>query len=226
LSRYFFCLLLVSGIAVQAGGIRDHTRPAPLRDTSVSEAQAQILSLARAEVTTQQLQSWVRTAGQVDDTGERLITTSCLADASFVKVGQRVIAFPPEMKSSISQGRVTQVNASQACIRIEAVLAVGDHESGRFYVMEIVVLRGRFLAIPKEAIIEEEERSLVYVQIHTGRYLPRAIHAGLKGERYTQILHGLKVGEYVVTVGSFFIHAQHQLDKRQTNESSDTHHLH
>ncbi len=226
MSRHFFCLFLASGIAAQAGGIRDHTRPVLLRDTSVSEAQAQILSLAQAEVTTQQLQSWVRTAGQVDDTRKMLIATSCLADASFVKAGQRVIAFPPEMKSSISQGRVSQVSASQACIRIEAVLVAGNHESGRFYVMEIIVPRGRFLAIPKEAIIEEEGRSLVYVQTHTGRYLPRAIHAGLKGERYTQILHGLKAAEYVVTLGSFFIHAQHQLDERQANESGDTHHVH
>lgn len=220
-----FCLLLACGIT-GAGGIRDHTRPEQSRNTRVTEVQAHVLSLAQAEVTTQQLQSRVRTAGQVDDTGKVLITTSCLADVRFVKPGQRVMTFPPDAKSSISQGRVTRVSASKACLLIETTLAVGNHEPGRFYVMDIVVPRGRFLAIPKEAIIEEEKRSLVYVQTHTNHYQPRVIHPGLKGERYTQVLHGLKAGEHIVTLGSFFIHAQYRLDERQTNESGHAHHIH
>ncbi|NOX92108.1 MAG: hypothetical protein GXP18_06575 [Gammaproteobacteria bacterium] len=220
-----FSVLLACGIA-QAGGIRDHTRPAPSADTQVSEVQAQVLSLALAEVTTHQLQSWVRLAGQIDNTGKILLTSSCLADAALVKTGQRVIAFPPGMKSSISQGRVSRVSTRKACVRIEAVLAAADHEPGRFYVMEIIVPRGRFLAIPKEAIIEEEDRSLVYIHTHAGHYLPRVIHPGLKGERYTRVLHGLKTGEHVVTVGSFFIHAQHQLDERQTNKENHAQHIH
>lgn len=192
----------------------------------MSETQAQILSLAWVEVVRHQLQTWVRTAGQIDDSGKRVVAKSCLAEASFVKVGQRVISFSPEAKSSISQGRVSQVNANQKCFRIEVLLATGSHEPGRFYVLEIVVPRGHFLAIPKEAIIEEKGRALVYIQTHTGHYQPRVVHPGLKGERYTQVLHGLEAGDYVVTWGSFFIHAQYQLDEHQANEPSHAHHAH
>lgn len=210
----------------QAGGIRDHTRSTQPRDTVVSDFQAQILSLSLADVAVHQLQSWVRTAGQIDDSGKTLQATSCFADAALVAVGQRVLAFTAEEKSAVSQAWITRVDSAAACVRIEATLAAASGESGRLYVMEIVIPRGRFLAIPKEAIIEEEGRSLVYIQSLTRRYLPRTIHTGLQGERYTQVLHGLQAGERVVTLGSFFIHAQQRLDENQTHGSSDVHHVH
>ncbi len=226
MKRGIYVLLLALLGHLAEAGVRDHTRPAYVQETQVSESQAQVLSLTLADVTSHQIQSWVRTAGQIDDSGKTLVATHCFADAALIKVGQRVIAFRADSKSSISQGRVSQVNVNQKCSRIEVVLAAGSHEPGRFYVMEIVVPRGRFLAIPKEAIIEEKGRTLVYIKTHTGHYRPRVVYLGLKGERYTQILHGLKAGEYVVTLGSFFIHAQYQLNERQMNESSHAHHAH
>lgn len=219
-------LLVLVCFSSHAGGIRDHTRSTVPRDTQVSESQAEVISLAVAKVGAHQLQNWVRTAGQVDESGKKLVATTCLNNVDFVQVGQRVIAFPPNAKSSVSQARVTRLARKNGCVRIEAMLAKARPESGRFYVMEIVVPRGRFLAIPKEAIIEKEGRSLVYIHNAAGRYLPRVIHSGLKGERYTQVLHGLKAGDLVVTLGSFFIHAQHTLDASRSNESNHAHHVH
>ncbi len=221
-----YLLLTLFCMSVQAQGIRDHTRPTHPRDTFVNESQAQILSLALAEADTYQLQSWVRMAGQVDDSGHRLVATHCFSDADLVQVGQRVVAFLPDTKSSMSQARVSRIDSVQSCIRIEAVLATAQHETGRFYVMEVLAPRGHFLAVPKEAIIEEEGRSLVYVQSHESHYLPRPIHTGIKGELYTQVLSGLKQGERVVTLGSFFVHAEHSLGERSLNESSHAHHTH
>ena len=77
--------------------------------------------------------------------------------------------------------------------------------------MEIVVERGPFLAIPNEAIIEEGDRRLVYVQRTAGQYVPQEIRIGIQGELLTEIVDGLKDGDQVVTFGSFFIDAEHKL---------------
>ena len=79
------------------------------------------------------------------------------------------------------------------------------------YVMEIVVERGPFLAIPNEAIIEEGDRRVVYVQRAAGQYVPQEIQTGIQGELLTEIVGGLNDGDQVVTFGSFFIDAEHKL---------------
>ncbi len=219
-------VLMLPGALAEAG-VRDHTRPAPSRDTPVSEAQGQVLSLTLAAVGRQQIQQWVRTAGAVDSRGTGLQARHCLADAALLAPGQRIIAFAPQSKSSAAQAWLRALEPQQGCVMIQADLLGSGHRPGQLYVMEIIVPRGRFLAVPKEAIIEQEGRSLVYVQSQAGHYRARAIHTGLRGERYTQVLHGLAAGEQVVTLGSFFIHAQQQLAAPSSSAAgSHAHHAH
>jgi len=209
-----FCLflgLLCFGGQAQAGGVRDHTRPTHERDTQVSE-------------------TWLRVAGEVTKEGYGLHADSCLVDARYLKPGLRVIAFPANAKSSISQARISHLESRGDCVQIEAMLAGPDHRPGDIYVMEIIIPRGYFLAIPREAIIEDDAGSLVYVQHMGQHYMPRRIHTGIEGERYTEVLHGLNRGEKIVTLGSFFIHAQHRLQARSGTGSSTgmghAHHTH
>ena len=54
-------------------------------------------------------------------------------------------------------------------------------------------------------------KQLVYVQEANGSYAPREIAVGLRGELYSQVVGGVKPGEQVVTIGSFFIDAEHKL---------------
>ena len=65
--------------------------------------------------------------------------------------------------------------------------------------------------MPNEAIIEEGDSRVVYVQVGDGQYEPRTIKTGLQGELYTQVLDGVKDGEQVVTFGSFFIDSNYKL---------------
>jgi Cu(I)/Ag(I) efflux system membrane fusion protein len=78
-------------------------------------------------------------------------------------------------------------------------------------VLEIVAEGGDLLAVPNEAIIETGGTQVVYVQQAGGRYAPREIKTGLRGELFTQVIEGLTAGEQVVTIGSFFIDAEHKL---------------
>jgi multidrug efflux pump subunit AcrA (membrane-fusion protein) len=109
------------------------------------------------------------------------------------------------------QAWVTRVFRQGGRVMVEAKLAANGRVDSRYYVMEIVVDRGQFLSIPNEAIIEEGDKQIVYVQQQPGQYTPHEIQTGIQGELYTQVLKGLNEGDQVVTFGSFFIDSEYKL---------------
>lgn len=209
-----------------AQGIRDRTRPTGMPDTEVTESQASELTLTVVQTTERALQTWVRTAGALDEAGKML--TACVRDpdAGLIEPGQRVRAFPPDSKSSVYQARVSRVEPRDDCILVAATLSGKTYERAPRYVMEIIVERGRYLSIPNEAIIEEGDRQVVYLQHRAGHYMPGEIHTGLKGELYTEVLHGLAQGDEVVTFGSFFIDADYKLKSTDQASMGNAHHHH
>jgi len=189
---------------------REHTRLVP-RGTTVTQSQAEALTLTVGAVAPRMVQSWIRAAGTVDRTNKVLSATLTTADAADVKVGQRVRAFSPSSKSSMYQAFVTRVMPHGSDVTVEATLTSNGRANTPLYVMEIVVERGPFLAVPNEAIIEEGDAHIVYVQTQPGQYVPAEIHTGMQGELFTQVLDGVKDEAQVVTFGSFFIDAEHKL---------------
>ena len=191
--------------------VREHTRPPRPSGTSVTESQAEALTLTVGSATFRLVQSWIRTAGTIDKTNKVLSADLSGPDAALIKVGQRVRAFPPSSKSSMYQAFVTRVTRRGGGASVEASLTSTGRQNTRLYVMEIVVERGPFLSVPNEAVIEEGDKHIVYVQQQPGRYAPQEIHTGIGGELYTQVVDGVKDGDQVVTFGSFFIDAEHKL---------------
>jgi Cu(I)/Ag(I) efflux system membrane fusion protein len=90
-------------------------------------------------------------------------------------------------------------------------LAATGLENTTNYLVEIVTDRGDFLSVPNEAIIEEGDRHIVYVQLPSGQYEPKEIKIGIQGELYTQVLDGVPADVQVVTFGSFFIDSEYKL---------------
>lgn len=109
------------------------------------------------------------------------------------------------------QARISQVVPQGDRVAVRATLVGSGHEDSPRYILEIVTEGVEFLSVPNEAIIETGGKQIVYVQQPDGGYAPRDIRAGVQGELFTQILDGLKPGEQVVTIGSFFIDAEHRL---------------
>ena len=163
-----------------------------------------------APVGKQVVQTWIRTAGVLDASRQRLSACVVSPDGERVRTDQRVRAFPPDSKSSIYQARVVSVTAGEDCTRVEAKLSGPVYGDASRYVMEIIVPLGELLAIPNEAIIEREGSRIVYVQESPGQYAPREIHVGEKGEP-TRGVHGVAEGDQVVTIGSFFVDADYRL---------------
>lgn len=203
------CCLLSATIA-RSQDVRSHTRLSG-SGTKVSESQAVDLTLTVSQATVRPIQMWVRTAGTIDKNLKVLTAYVDPPEAGLLKVGQRVRSFPPASKSSMFQAGVTRVVPQAGRVMVEATLSALGLADSRYYVMEIVVDRGQFLSIPNEAIIEEGEKHIVYVQQQPGQYIPHEIEMGIQGELYSQILKGLNEGDQVVTFGSFFIDSEYKL---------------
>ena len=98
--RIIVAAALLTAVPLAAQGVRSHTRMNP-RGTTVSLDQAVDLTLTVTPVTVRPIQVWVRTAGTVTANGRILEATVSLSDAPFMKVGQRVRAFPVDSRSSM-----------------------------------------------------------------------------------------------------------------------------
>jgi hypothetical protein len=209
--RRILLVLLLCAAAATAGAQdpRSHTRLNP-RGTRVTESQAETLTLTLGTAEVRLLQTWVRTAGTIDKSGKVLSGTVLGPEAALVKVGQRVRAFPPSSKSSMYQAYVTRVTPKAGGVEVDATLAATGRANTTLYVLEVVVEQGPYLVVPNEAIIEEGDRHIVYVQ-ENNEYVPKEVHTGIQGELYTQVLEGLQANTPVVTFGSFFIDAEHKL---------------
>src|SRR5262245_35637308 len=183
--RTIFVLVFCAAVgAAAAQDPRSHTRLNP-RGTRVTESQAETLTLTLGTAEVRLLQTWVRTAGTIDKTGKILSSRISGPDAALVKVGQRVRALPPSSKSSMYQAYVTRVTPNATGAAVEATLAALGRANTTLYVMEVVVEQGPYLVVPNEAIIEEGDKHIVYVQ-QDGEYVPKEVHTGIQGELYTQ----------------------------------------
>ncbi len=225
-----FKLLLLAlvffSVKVSSAGIRDHTRPVPVSGTRVSQSQADDLSLTLVTTAPQNLQTWIRLAAVADSSRQNLSAKICTPDAALIQSDQRIRAFSPDSKSSIYSARINQLSWEENCLTLRARLASKATSQAHNFVMEIIVQRGQFLAIPKEAIIEEGDRQIVYIQQKDKGFTPQVIHTGLHGELYTQVLHGLNAGDKVATFGSFFIDAEYKLKSGKTDDNNGSPHAH
>src|SRR2546428_12106957 len=223
--RLLFLLLFATSAFAQ--GVREHTRPSETSDparlryrlgnntkaagAAVSDTQASDVTLTLNAVAVRPIQTWVRTAGRIDKTRKVLTASVPLPEASFVKVGQRARAFSPESKSSMFQAWVTKVTSKEGGINIEVTLSSTGHPDSLNYVIEIVTVRGEFLSIPNEAIIEEGNRRIVYVPRQGGQYVPVDIQPRIHAALHTAVQRRLIEAAHAVSLGPSFVDSEYKL---------------
>jgi Cu(I)/Ag(I) efflux system membrane fusion protein len=67
------------------------------------------------------------------------------------------------------------------------------------------------VAVPLSALIDSGNRQVVIVDRGEGRFEPRPVRTGLRGDGYIEIAEGLKAGEPVVVAANFLIDAESNL---------------
>lgn len=77
--------------------------------------------------------------------------------------------------------------------------------------IDAVAAREPVLVVPDSAVIDGGEKQAVLVAKGGGRFVPREVRLGARGDGYDQILGGLKAGEQVVVGANFLIDAESNL---------------
>ena len=67
------------------------------------------------------------------------------------------------------------------------------------------------VAVPESAVIDSGTRKVVIVDKGDGRFEPRDVKLGRKGDRYVEVMSGLQDGESIVVNGNFLIDAESNL---------------
>ena len=67
------------------------------------------------------------------------------------------------------------------------------------------------LTVPDSAVLDTGTRQLVLVQRGEGRFEPRPVKLGARGDGYVEVLEGVKAGENVVVSANFLIDAESNL---------------
>lgn len=139
-------------------------------------------------------------------------------DIGLVKAGAkaqvRVDAYPDRR----FEGKVTYVyptlNAATrtAQVRVELVNPERLLKPGMFANVELAVAaRNSTVTVPVSAVIDSGMRRIVLVQAQEGRFEPREVKLGARGDDEVEVLDGVREGEDVVVAANFLIDAESNL---------------
>jgi len=213
LARTAAALLACAWLApAHAADVRERTRPLEVTATGLTQAQASDITLTLTEVALRPIQSWIRGAGTLDASRHTVTLPLDDRDAQSIRLGQRVRGFAVNGRTRMNQGRVTAIHRQAHGALVEATLS-GDlarADTAR-YLLEILTEEGPHLSVPNVSIIDEGTERVAYLQSASGELVRRVITTGLEGELYTQVEAGLEEGDRVVSIGSFFVDAEHKL---------------
>jgi Cu(I)/Ag(I) efflux system membrane fusion protein len=141
------------------------------------------------------------------------------SDLSAIKIGARANVTVRAYAAQPIEGEVTFIypelrpETRTARVRIEI-----PNPDGRLKVdmyADVVFQAGAneepAIAVPTSAVIDSGTRQVVLVVKGEGRFEPRAVKLGRRGDGYVEVLDGISKGEEVVTAATFLIDAESNL---------------
>ena len=133
-----------------------------------------------------------------------------------VSLGQRarieVTAAPGEREGRVSFLQPT-LDASTRTLRVRFDVENPDGalKPGMYATVSLERPLGDVVALPEEAVIDTGERKLVFVEVAEGRFQPREVKLGRKGETHYEVLEGVTAGERVVVSAQFLLDSESRL---------------
>ncbi|HHT9107962.1 MAG TPA: efflux RND transporter periplasmic adaptor subunit [Candidatus Wunengus sp. YC63] len=136
----------------------------------------------------------------------------------FIKLGQEVRISSPYIPEKTFTGTVSYIypgiSSETRTIKIRIELSNPDFvlKPGMYVNVEIHVDCGTKIAVPIGAVLDADERKIVFVDLGDGYFEPREIKVDVYGEGMYEVIEGVKEGEKVVTSANFFIDSESSLE--------------
>jgi Cu(I)/Ag(I) efflux system membrane fusion protein len=155
----------------------------------------------------------------VDQSQVWVIADVAEADLAAIKPGTRATVTFRAYPSEPVEGAVTfiypDVRAETRTARVRIELPnPGERLKAEMYA-DVVFQAGAdaapVVAVPNGAIIDSGSQQIVLVTRGEGRFEPRRVKLGRRGQDYREVLDGLRVEEEVVTTATFLIDAESNL---------------
>ena len=139
-------------------------------------------------------------------------------DIGLVKAGTKATVILPAYPGQSFNGTITYVyptlKAETRTVPVRIELANPKHllKPAMFAQVDVQLGAGaNVLTVPDSAVIDSGKRQIVLVQRGEGRFEPREIRTGARGDNHVEVLEGLKAGEEVVVAANFLIDAESNL---------------
>ncbi len=155
-----------------------------------------------------------------------------LRQAPYVKKGQTVLVIPEDNPDNLIEGEIDyifpEVNKSSKTLRVRISAKNENLALKPNSLVEVLfeVPIGEVLAVPESAVVDTGRRTLVFVEMDKGMFMPVRVKLGRKGEGYYEVKHGLKEGQKVVVKGTFLLDAEAQLKGLYGGGAGGGHHHH
>jgi Cu(I)/Ag(I) efflux system membrane fusion protein len=141
------------------------------------------------------------------------------ADIASIKVGTTATVKLRAMSTQPIEGKVTfiypELKPETRTVPVRIELPNADAQMKTSMYADVMFQAGgeggAVTAVPDSAVIDSGTRQVVLVAKGEGRFEPRAVKLGQRGEGYVEITEGLKQGEEVVTSANFLIDAESNL---------------
>jgi len=139
-------------------------------------------------------------------------------DIGLVKSGAKARVTTTAYPNEAFEGRITYIyptlkpETRSIPVRVEMANLGGKLKPAMFAQVELSVGgKSPVLTVPDSAVIDTGTRRIVFVQVKEGRFEPREVDIGGRGEHHVEILKGVKNGEQVVVAANFLIDAESNL---------------
>lgn len=138
-------------------------------------------------------------------------------DAGAIRVGSRAAVELPAYPGRPIDGRVAYVypTLDQATrtvrARVEIPNPAGRFKPGMYATVTLTTPSRRALTVPASAILNTGVRTLVFMDMGGGSFMPMEVVAGRTAGGYTEVLSGLEPGQRVVTSAQYLLDSESNL---------------
>ena len=138
-------------------------------------------------------------------------------DAAALRMGMSAAVRVDAVPSHTFRGRVTFIypqlddKTRTLTARLEVDNAGGELRPGMYATAELQAGARRAVSIPIAAVLPTGTRDIVFVNRGDGRFAPREVRVGARGDSLVEVIAGLKVGDEVVASATYLLDSESNL---------------
>jgi Cu(I)/Ag(I) efflux system membrane fusion protein len=138
-------------------------------------------------------------------------------DAAAVRVGTPATIIVDALPSRTFKGHVTFIypqldeKTRTLTARVEVANAAGTLRPGMYATAELARGGRPAVSVPLTAVLPTGTKDLVFVNRGDGRFVPREVRVGARGDSLVEIVQGLKAGDEVIASATYLLDSESNL---------------